>query len=118
MISKIIFLGTVMKKKWYFILFLSIVMFSVDAQSSGGYGFCPRERYITLATGPTLEYVEQGRLRLGDMVQVTKEAARMGGSQVYLDSKEQFSVEDLLYALMVLSANDAAVALATHVAGS
>jgi D-alanyl-D-alanine carboxypeptidase (penicillin-binding protein 5/6) len=42
----------------------------------------------------------------------------MGGSQVYLDPKEQFSVEDMLYALMVQSANDAAVALATHVAGS
>ncbi len=65
-----------------------------------------------------LEYIEQGRLGLSDMVQVTKEAAQMGGSQVYLDPKEQFSVEDLLYALMVQSANDAAVALAIHVAGS
>lgn len=65
-----------------------------------------------------LEYIEQGRVGLSDMVQVTKEAAQMGGSQVYLDSKERFSVEDLLYALMVQSANDAAVALATHVAGS
>jgi D-alanyl-D-alanine carboxypeptidase (penicillin-binding protein 5/6) len=42
----------------------------------------------------------------------------MGGSQVYLDPKEQFSVEDLLYALAIQSANDAAVALAMHVAGS
>jgi D-alanyl-D-alanine carboxypeptidase (penicillin-binding protein 5/6) len=42
----------------------------------------------------------------------------MGGSQVYLDPKEQFSVEDLLYALAVQSANDAAVALAIHVSGS
>jgi D-alanyl-D-alanine carboxypeptidase (penicillin-binding protein 5/6) len=42
----------------------------------------------------------------------------MGGSQVYLDPKEQFSVEDLLYALIIQSANDAAVALAVHVAGS
>lgn len=65
-----------------------------------------------------LERVEQGAVQLSDMVQVTKEAYRMGGSQVYLDPKEQFSVEDLLYALMVQSANDAAVALAIHVAGS
>lgn len=65
-----------------------------------------------------LERVEQGTLALDDMVQVTKEAARMGGSQVYLDPKEQFSVEDLLYALAVQSANDASVALATHVSGS
>lgn len=65
-----------------------------------------------------LERVEQGSLRLDEMVQVTREAAQMGGSQVYLDPKEQFSVEDLLYALIVQSANDAAVALAIHVAGS
>ncbi|WP_092222231.1 D-alanyl-D-alanine carboxypeptidase family protein [Desulforhopalus singaporensis] len=65
-----------------------------------------------------LDQIKTGRLRLDEMVQVTKEAARMGGSQVYLDPREQFPVNDLLYALMIQSANDAAVALATHVAGS
>jgi D-alanyl-D-alanine carboxypeptidase (penicillin-binding protein 5/6) len=65
-----------------------------------------------------LERIEQGTLKLEEMVKVTNEAAKTGGSQVYLDPKEQFSVEDLLYALAVQSANDAAVALATHVAGS
>jgi len=65
-----------------------------------------------------LEHIERGTIRLDDMVQVTKEAAQMGGSQVYLDPKEKFSVEDLLYALAIQSANDAAVALATHVSGS
>lgn len=65
-----------------------------------------------------LDRIEQGSLRLDDLVQVTREASQMGGSQVYLDPKEQFSVEDLLYALIIQSANDAAVALAIHVAGS
>lgn len=65
-----------------------------------------------------LDRVEAGSLSLDDMVQVTREASRMGGSQVYLDPKEQFSVEDLLYALIIQSANDAAVALAIHAAGS
>lgn len=65
-----------------------------------------------------LEHIEQGEVKLDDMVQVTEEANKMGGSQVYLDPKEQFTVEELLYALMVQSANDAAVTLATHVAGS
>jgi serine-type D-Ala-D-Ala carboxypeptidase (penicillin-binding protein 5/6) len=65
-----------------------------------------------------LDRIEQGSLRLDEMVQVTPEASKTGGSQVYLDPKEQFSVEELLYALMVQSANDAAVALATHIAGS
>jgi serine-type D-Ala-D-Ala carboxypeptidase (penicillin-binding protein 5/6) len=65
-----------------------------------------------------LERVEQGTMNLDEIVQVTDEAYKMGGSQVYLDPKEQFPVEELLYALMVQSANDAAVALATHAAGS
>ena len=65
-----------------------------------------------------LKHLEQGKLKLDDMVQITAEAAKTGGSQVYLDPKEQFPVEDLLYALAVQSANDAAVALAVHVAGS
>ncbi len=65
-----------------------------------------------------LEKIEQGTLQLDEMVQVTVDAYRMGGSQVYLDPKESFSVEDLLYALMIQSANDAAVALATHIAGT
>ena len=62
--------------------------------------------------------VEKGQVKVGDMVTITAEAARTGGSQVYLAEKEVFSVEDLLYALMVQSANDAAVALALHVAGT
>jgi D-alanyl-D-alanine carboxypeptidase (penicillin-binding protein 5/6) len=65
-----------------------------------------------------LEDLEAGRLSLNDEVHVTAEAARMGGSQVYLAENEIFTVEDLLYALMIQSANDAAVALAIHVSGS
>lgn len=65
-----------------------------------------------------LERIERGENRLDEMVQVTNEAAKTGGSQVYLDPKEQFSIEDLLYALVVQSANDAAVALAMHIGGS
>lgn len=65
-----------------------------------------------------LDRVQQGSLRLDDMVRVTKEAADMGGSQVWLDVRESFSVEDLMYALMIQSANDAAVALAIHAAGT
>jgi D-alanyl-D-alanine carboxypeptidase (penicillin-binding protein 5/6) len=65
-----------------------------------------------------LEKIERGGLRLSDTVTVDAEAARMGGSQVYLGKGEKFMVDDLLYAMMVESANDAAVALAVHVAGS
>lgn len=65
-----------------------------------------------------LEKVDQGVVRLEDPVTVSAEASRMGGSQVYLKEKEVFTIDDLLYALMIQSANDAAVALAQHVAGS
>jgi len=65
-----------------------------------------------------LDRVQQGSIRLSDPVQITRESAAIGGSQVYLDSREQFTVEELLYALMIQSANDAAMALAIHIAGT
>ena len=65
-----------------------------------------------------LERVAEGDLGLGDIVTVSARASKMGGSQVYLKQGETFSVEDLLMALAVHSANDAAMALAEHVAGS
>ncbi len=65
-----------------------------------------------------LDHLDKGTLHLNDMVHVTKEAARVGGSQVWLKENEEFTVDDMLYALMVKSANDVATALAIHVAGS
>lgn len=64
------------------------------------------------------ERITAGQIKLSDMVAVSKKAYETGGSQVYLDPRESFPVEDMLYALMIQSANDAAVALAEHVAGS
>jgi len=65
-----------------------------------------------------LEKIDQKQLSLQDQVPVSAKAAKTGGSQVYLAEKESFTVEDMLYALMVQSANDSAVALAEKVAGS
>jgi len=65
-----------------------------------------------------LDRVQQGSVRLSDPVQITKESAQMGGSQVYLDVRERFTVEELLYAIMIQSANDAAMALAIHIGGT
>lgn len=64
------------------------------------------------------EKIDRKELGLQDSVTATAEACRIGGSQVYLKEHEAFPVEELLYALMVKSANDAAVALALHTAGS
>jgi serine-type D-Ala-D-Ala carboxypeptidase (penicillin-binding protein 5/6) len=65
-----------------------------------------------------LEKVKRGQFSFQDQVLVSRKAAQTGGSQVYLAEKESFSLDDMLYALMVQSANDAAVALAEKVAGS
>jgi len=59
-----------------------------------------------------------GSLKLDQIVQVDVTDSKMGGTQVYLDPREQFSVEDLIYAMMIQSANDAAHALARTAAGS
>ncbi len=65
-----------------------------------------------------VEYVEQGKATLGEKITTTAEAARTGGSQVYLKEHEVFILDDMLYAMMIQSANDVAVALAVHYAGS
>ena len=65
-----------------------------------------------------LEAVEEGRIALEDPVAISEYAAGMGGSQVLLDPGERQTVDVLLKSTIVGSANDAAVALAEHIAGS
>jgi D-alanyl-D-alanine carboxypeptidase (penicillin-binding protein 5/6) len=65
-----------------------------------------------------LEKVEHGQLSLQDQVPVSAKSAKTGGSQVWLAEKESFTVDEMLYALMVQSANDSAVALAEKVGGT
>ena len=65
-----------------------------------------------------LEKVEQKQLALQDPVIVSAKASHIGGSRVWLAEKETFTVDEMLYALMVQSANDVAVALAEKLAGS
>ncbi|MBU1073297.1 D-alanyl-D-alanine carboxypeptidase, partial [bacterium] len=65
-----------------------------------------------------LELEAEGEIGSDDQVLVSAKASKMGGSQVYLKQGESFTVHELLLALSIHSANDAAVALAEHVAGS
>jgi D-alanyl-D-alanine carboxypeptidase len=65
-----------------------------------------------------LEHVKAGKTDLNAIIKIPKEACAIGGSQVFLDPRESFSVDNLLNALMIHSANDAAAALAIHIAGS
>lgn len=59
-----------------------------------------------------------GTLTLNTPITITREDAGMGGTQVWLEAGEAFTVEDLLYALLIQSANDAAHALARAAHGS
>ena len=64
------------------------------------------------------EAIEDGRISTDDTVTISQYAASMGGSQVFLEEGECFTVEELLKCTVIASANDAAVALAEKVAGS
>lgn len=66
----------------------------------------------------TLEAVDSGKIALTDMVSTSAHAASMGGSDIWLKEGETMSVDDLLKATVVMSANDAAVVLAEYVAGT
>lgn len=65
-----------------------------------------------------LDAVRAQHISLDETVTVSARVSRMGGSQVYLKEKEVFPVEELIYAMMIQSANDAALALAVHYTGS
>ena len=65
----------------------------------------------------TMEALDGGKFSLTDTVQISKYAASMGGSQVFLKEGESITVEELIKSVVIASANDAAVALAELVSG-
>lgn len=66
----------------------------------------------------TFEAVHAGRLSLDTPVPVSEHAYHMGGSQIWLEPGEQFTLDEMIKAICVSSANDAAVAVAELVGGS
>ena len=65
-----------------------------------------------------MESIESGKIALTDKVPCSENAASMGGSQIWLDTKESLTVDDMLKAICVNSANDCVVAMAEFIAGS
>lgn len=65
-----------------------------------------------------VEAIDSGKISLDDQVQVSENAASMGGSQIFLEPGETQKVDTLLKGIAVASANDACVAMAEYVAGS
>jgi D-alanyl-D-alanine carboxypeptidase (penicillin-binding protein 5/6) len=64
------------------------------------------------------EKLDDGSLKLTDQIVTSEEASKMGGSQVYLKEGESFSLDDMMKAIVVHSANDASIAVAEYIAGS
>lgn len=62
--------------------------------------------------------LDDGSLKLSDQVTTSRKAALMGGSQVYLKEGETFTLDEMMKAVVVHSANDASVAVAEYIAGS
>ncbi len=65
-----------------------------------------------------MESIANGTISLTDSVPCSENAASMGGSQIWLDPKETLTVDEMLKAICVSSANDCSVAMAEYIAGS
>jgi D-alanyl-D-alanine carboxypeptidase (penicillin-binding protein 5/6) len=65
-----------------------------------------------------MDELASGNLKLTDKVTTSENAAKMGGSQVFLKVNEQMDVETLIKCIFVASANDASYAMAEQIAGS
>lgn len=64
------------------------------------------------------EAIDSGKIKWEDTVTVSEYAASMGGSQIFLEPMEKQDVKTLTKSIAIASANDAAVAMAEHIAGS
>jgi len=65
-----------------------------------------------------MEEIDSGRLSYEDKVSCSEEASSMGGSQIWLYPRETLTVDEMLKAICVASANDCVVAMAEHLGGS
>lgn len=66
----------------------------------------------------TMEKINNNEISLDDKVVVSATASGMGGSQVFLDGEEEYTLKELLKSVIIASANDSSVAIAEHIAGS
>ncbi len=65
-----------------------------------------------------MEAIDSGKMSLDTKITASEHACSMGGSQIWLEPNEQMTVDELLKATVIASANDATVALGEHIAGS
>lgn len=65
-----------------------------------------------------MEALDSGQITLDTKVPCSENASKMGGSQIWLDPREELTVNEMLKAICVVSANDCTVAMAEYLAGS
>ena len=65
-----------------------------------------------------MEALDSGKIALTDEVPCSQNASSMGGSQIWLDPKETLTVDEMLKAICLNSANDCVVAMGEYIAGS
>lgn len=65
-----------------------------------------------------MEALDRGEITLETKIPCTENASKMGGSQIWLDVREELTVHEMLKAICVVSANDCTVAMAEYLAGS
>ncbi len=65
-----------------------------------------------------MEHLEEEKIKLTDEVTITSNASSMGGTQIFLETGEVMTVEDLIKGITMASANDAIVAMAEYISGS
>ena len=90
------------------------VLFEKDAHRQGPPASMTKMMLMLIIA----ERVRDGSMRWDDPIPTSAWASRIGGSQVYLKEGEVFSLEEMMHAIAIHSANDAAVAVAEAVAGS
>ncbi len=65
-----------------------------------------------------MEAIEQGKVKMSDVVTASDHAASYGGSQIFLAAGEQLTFKELLLGIALASGNDASVAVAEYIAGT
>lgn len=65
-----------------------------------------------------MEALDSGKISLNDSIPCSENASSMGGSQIWLDPRETLTVDEMLKAICVASANDCVVAMAEYIGGS
>lgn len=66
----------------------------------------------------TMEAIDQGKLSMDSNINISENASKMGGSQMFLEANTSIKLEELIKGVAIVSANDAALALAETIGGS